>query len=191
MLHTFYPLPVPRRNGLGLLGMGRIGKLRKPVTLAAMLRRVKKRLGVYRVLLAGGGNVNSVITTAAVGAGSCGDMWRRAAGQADVFVTGEMRHHDALAAAEAGLCVICVGHSNSERHALPLVAEQLGAATGGSLGCSAQLECATTPVPLRPAFPARPQHRIHGSLRVTRAVERGRSAHWWADCGAARTAGGH
>jgi len=47
------------------------------------------------------------------------------AGGATLFVTGEMRHHDALAAGEAGLAVICLGHSNSERIALTKLSRRL------------------------------------------------------------------
>ena len=105
-------------------GIGRIGRLAKPVTLATLVNRIKKRLGIKRILIAGE-TKRDKITAAAVGAGSCGSMWRNAAGKADVFLTGEMRHHDALAAVAAGLTVICVGHSNSERPALPIIAERL------------------------------------------------------------------
>lgn len=46
-------------------------------------------------------------------AGSGGDLVSAALSQgADAFVTGEMRHHDALAAAAKGLTVICTLHSN-------------------------------------------------------------------------------
>lgn len=46
-------------------------------------------------------------------AGSGGDLVSAALAQgADAFVTGEMRHHDALAAAAKGLTVICTLHSN-------------------------------------------------------------------------------
>lgn len=115
----------------GEIGMGRIGRLEKEMTLALLIKRIKKCLGVERVLLAGGGDMQRVVKTAAVGAGSCGDMWKHAAGRADVFITGEMRHHEALAASGAGVGVICVGHSNSERHALPLLAEKLSAKIHG------------------------------------------------------------
>lgn len=33
----------------------------------------------------------------------------------DLLLTGEMSHHDALAATEKGMVVVCLGHSNSER----------------------------------------------------------------------------
>lgn len=63
---------------------------------------------------------------AACGAGSCGSLFRKAAaGGAELYLTGEMRHHDALAAAEIGMTVVCVGHSNSERLALAHLAGRL------------------------------------------------------------------
>jgi dinuclear metal center YbgI/SA1388 family protein len=105
-------------------GLGRIGELARPVTMKTFLARVKRAVGVPRVQVAGPavGRVRRV----AVGAGSCGDLWADAArGRADVFVTGEMRHHDALAAARASLAVVCVGHSHSERLALRAVARRL------------------------------------------------------------------
>jgi putative NIF3 family GTP cyclohydrolase 1 type 2 len=37
------------------------------------------------------------------------------AAKADLYVTGEMRHHDALRAAAAGMTVVCTLHSHSER----------------------------------------------------------------------------
>jgi putative NIF3 family GTP cyclohydrolase 1 type 2 len=46
--------------------------------------------------------------------------------KADVFVTGEVRHHDALRAAAAGTTVICTLHSNSERASLRDLAKLLG-----------------------------------------------------------------
>jgi putative NIF3 family GTP cyclohydrolase 1 type 2 len=36
-----------------------------------------------------------------------------------------MRHHDLLAATAAGMTVVCLGHSNSERLALPALAKRM------------------------------------------------------------------
>ncbi|MCL2889501.1 MAG: Nif3-like dinuclear metal center hexameric protein [Eggerthellaceae bacterium] len=52
--------------------------------------------------------------------GSCGDLIKQCISlSADCLVCGEIRYHDALAAAQAGLAVIDIGHDLSE---LPLVA---------------------------------------------------------------------
>jgi putative NIF3 family GTP cyclohydrolase 1 type 2 len=37
----------------------------------------------------------------------------------DLYLTGELPHHDALKAAAAGVTVVCALHSNSERAVLP------------------------------------------------------------------------
>lgn len=112
-------------------GLGRVGELEKPLPLAGMLARVRRACSVRHVQLArpAGAPESPLIRTLAVGAGSCGDLFRRAAAaKADFYVTGELRHHDALAAVAAGLTVACVGHSNSERLTLAALAARLRAA---------------------------------------------------------------
>jgi len=106
------------------VGLGRVGKLAKPVALQTMLSRIRKACGVPRLQVAG--PKRRTIATLAVSCGSAGNMYRDAvAAGADLYVTGELRHHDALAAAAAGLTVACVGHSNSERLTLKALAQQL------------------------------------------------------------------
>jgi dinuclear metal center YbgI/SA1388 family protein len=104
------------------VGMGRIGELEHSITPAALVARLKRAAGLRRVAVvqpASGARMPRKLATIACGAGSCGDMYKAAAAQgAQAFITGEMRHHDALAAAEMGLMAICLGHSNSERLAL-------------------------------------------------------------------------
>ena len=46
----------------------------------------------------------------------------------DLFITGELRHHDAIAAGRAGVNLICTLHSVCERPALSRLAERLRAA---------------------------------------------------------------
>ena len=52
---------------------------------------------------------------------------------ADLIITGEMRHHDALAFTASGSQVLISEHSLTERGFLPVFAEQLTAACKGSL----------------------------------------------------------
>ncbi|MBN1554542.1 MAG: Nif3-like dinuclear metal center hexameric protein [Phycisphaerae bacterium] len=113
----------------GELGLGRVGRLAKPANLDTILRRIKKALGLSRVLLAGDGKqAERRVGTAAVAAGAAGSLWKSAAAAgATLYVTGEMRHHDALAAAATGMSVVCVGHSHSERLTLRRLAETLTA----------------------------------------------------------------
>jgi dinuclear metal center YbgI/SA1388 family protein len=120
----------PLENSYESLGLGRIGLLPKPAKLSTIVARVKKALTVPKVLLAGSfsAGAEATIKTVAVAAGSCGELWRHASqAGADLYITGEMRHHEALAAASAGLPAMCVGHSNSERITLTRIASQLRA----------------------------------------------------------------
>jgi dinuclear metal center YbgI/SA1388 family protein len=98
------------------LGFGRIGAV-VPGPASAHLEQVKAALGIARVLVAG--DLGKEVRRAAVAAGSGGDLVGDAARQgADLLLTGELRHHDALAALRAGLVVFSVLHSVSERNAL-------------------------------------------------------------------------
>ncbi|MCJ7543347.1 MAG: Nif3-like dinuclear metal center hexameric protein [Phycisphaerae bacterium] len=109
-------------------GLGRVGRLARPATLEALVVRVKRAVGVRRALLARpSGHVRQGrIGLAACGVGAGRGVYRQAiAAGAGLFVTGEMPHHDALTAAAAGVAVLCLGHSNTERIALSRLAEQL------------------------------------------------------------------
>ena len=63
--------------------------------------------------------------------GSGGDLLAAAArAGADLFVTGELRHHDALRGAAAGMTLVCALHSTTERAALGALAASLAAHMG-------------------------------------------------------------
>ena len=109
-------------------GMGRIGRLSRPVTARTLIQRIKNAVGLEKVLVAAAaeGSTAAKVSLAACAAGSCGPMYRTAAAAgATFYLTGEMRHHDALAASAAGLTVVCLGHSNSERMTLTRLADHL------------------------------------------------------------------
>jgi dinuclear metal center YbgI/SA1388 family protein len=120
-----YPMRDPDPRGLGL---GRVGELARPVEVDALVDTIKSAFGLDGVLLARGAGARAqpMVSRVAVAAGSCGALFGQAleAG-ADLYLTGEMRHHDALAAAAAGLHVVALCHSNSERIALRRLADAL------------------------------------------------------------------
>jgi len=116
-------------SGAPAPGMGRIGPI-DPVDRGELIDRVKRGLGVERVLVAG--PIHGVARRVAVCAGSCGDFYKDALAKgADVYVTGELRHHDALAAAERGMTVVCALHSGSERPVLRRIVDRIAAAFPG------------------------------------------------------------
>jgi dinuclear metal center YbgI/SA1388 family protein len=124
-------------------GAGRVGLLARPATVARLIARVKKATGLKNVLVAqaaGRGQAGAraarrrlrparPVTVAACAAGAGGSLVRAAAAAgAQFYLTGELRHHDALAATAAGMTVVCLGHSNSERIALTVLARRLSLA---------------------------------------------------------------
>ncbi len=95
-------------------GIGRVGTLSPAIERAELFSTIKRELGIDHLLIAG--PTTGAVAKAAVAAGSCGDLLDTAiAAKVDLFLTGEMRHHDALKAAAAGVTVVCTLHSNSER----------------------------------------------------------------------------
>jgi dinuclear metal center YbgI/SA1388 family protein len=108
-------------------GLGRVGRLDQPIDRPEVIARIKRGLGIDRVLVAG--PEDGMVHTAAVCAGSCGDLLDEAVQRrVDLFLTGEMRHHDALRASQAGITVVCALHSNSERVTLAKLAHRLAQA---------------------------------------------------------------
>lgn len=109
----------------GDCGLGRVGPLAKATTLESLIRQVKKALGVGGVMVVG--DLSAKVRRAACCAGSCGKLiYSALTERADVYVTGELRHHDALEARRQGLAVVCVGHSHSERIVLSPLRARLG-----------------------------------------------------------------
>jgi dinuclear metal center YbgI/SA1388 family protein len=117
-----YPL-MPEPTGHG---QGRIGVLPEPTTLAEFAALVKSALGAAVVQTVGDGNRS--IRTVALACGAAGEFLMDAIGQdADVFLTGEMRFHDALAAEAADIAVVLPGHYATERPGVEDLAAQIGA----------------------------------------------------------------
>jgi len=106
------------------LGLGRIGELKTPLSMEKAVTAIKKTTGCRAVGLVG--PAKRTIKKAAVCAGSCGKIINSVIAQgADLYLTGELKHHQALAAQEAGLTCVCLSHSVSERFALKNLAKQL------------------------------------------------------------------
>lgn len=113
----------------GAAGVGRIGTLPSPVSLEQFARTVAARLETA-VRVCGEG-MRLVSRVAVLGGAGGGEAEEAVAAGAEVYVTGECRHHQALYAAQRGLCVIDAGHYETERVALPLLIKCLQERTPG------------------------------------------------------------
>ena len=105
-------------------GLGRIGKLARPMRIEEIIRKIKRHTGAQAIGIIG--DAKKLVKTAAVCAGSCGDLINSViTAKADLYVTGELKHHHALASQEANLTCICLSNSVSERFMLKKLARQL------------------------------------------------------------------
>ncbi|XP_007572816.1 NIF3-like protein 1 [Poecilia formosa] len=106
-------------------GQGRLSVLDQPVTVATAIQKMKSHLGLanLRLALGAGRTLESSVCTAAVCAGSGASVLSSV--QADLFITGEMSHHEVLDAVAKGTSVILSDHSNSERGFLAVFRERL------------------------------------------------------------------
>jgi dinuclear metal center YbgI/SA1388 family protein len=105
-------------------GLGRIGELARPVRIPQIIKKIKRATGAKAVGLVG--DQNRLVRRAAVCAGTCGTIINLViAAKADLYLTGELKHHQALAAQEAGLTCISLSHTVSERFILKKFAKQL------------------------------------------------------------------
>lgn len=124
-----HPLdPRPRVDA----GQGRLLALDTPVSLSELVARAKARLGTPRLRVAAPRGMDAVVRRVGLCPGAGGELLAaaRRAG-CDAFLTGEMRHHDVLAAANSGCAILLAGHTNTERPFLPELAARLGAALAG------------------------------------------------------------
>ena len=106
-------------------GFGRFVRLDSPTPLSLLLGKLTTGLGdprAFSIALPHGVRAESMqIRTIGICAGSGGSVIAKSAEKPDLLVTGEMSHHETLAAVELGQVVVCLGHSNSERGYLDAV----------------------------------------------------------------------
>ncbi len=106
---------------------GRVVELPKAISFARLVGRVKQHLGRKHLQIARPRGQKS-IRRVAVAAGAGSSIVRDE--PVDAIVTGEMSHHDALAATAAGTSVLLAGHSNTERGYLRILRRRLKKALG-------------------------------------------------------------
>lgn len=130
-----YPLLTPPRTNAGA---GRIVRLAAPISLTEAIARLKAHLGLAHVRVAtasahGSGNPIGCVAVCAGAGGSLFESTARALSHVQLFVTGEMRHHDVLTKLRAGSSVILSEHTHTERGYLPEFARKLESAAEGQL----------------------------------------------------------
>jgi dinuclear metal center YbgI/SA1388 family protein len=98
---------------LGPRGLGRIGRLAEPLTLAELAKHVAAALPATTWGVRASGDPLEVIETLAVCGGAGDDLFGAAAGAADAYLTSDLRHHPASEAPE-GLALLDAAHWATE-----------------------------------------------------------------------------
>lgn len=137
-LHTAHPYEEPAVDVLENVGsraseyLGRIGRLPEPLPFAEWLAQVKQALGLSVVSYAG--PTDGVVNRVALCGGSATDFYSAAIAKgADVYVTGDMKYHDAQEAIERGVPMVDVSHFAGERPVLAALERVLKARFGDDL----------------------------------------------------------
>lgn len=135
-LRQFHPYEEPAFDVYELMakpnrtqGSGRRLVLDQPATITEIGHRLREHLGVSRIKYALPENLDedTALHKLAAVPGSGGSLAAEAAQDGcQVFVTGEMTHHDVISATARGMGVLLAGHTNTERGYLPRLAERLG-----------------------------------------------------------------
>ena len=120
MAYDVYPLSMPQ-NGQGL---GRIGELDIETELHPLALRVKEKLGIESVKVSGRRElpVNKVAICSGSGSGLIKDFL---SSEAQVYISGDLRYHDARAAEAANRGLIDIGHFASEHLIVDGLAKRL------------------------------------------------------------------
>ncbi len=111
------------------VGQGRRVVLDQKLSLRVLVERIKRRLGMSQLRVAVGSRAPRRYRTIGLCAGAGGSLRTEATAQGcEAFITGEMRHHDVLAAQAEGCTIILAGHTNTERGYLRVLRKRLRSA---------------------------------------------------------------
>jgi dinuclear metal center YbgI/SA1388 family protein len=115
-------------------GVGRRVQLEQGATLEEICKRLKSHLGIAALQLGIGAGMDAKTVVSRIGVvpGAGASVANTAVSErCQVFVTGEMKHHDVVAATAAGMSVVLAGHTSTERGFLPRLKERLERAVPG------------------------------------------------------------
>lgn len=112
------------------VGAGRIVVLSAPIPLSSVIDKFKEHIRIPHLNVAIGASQSLAtnIHTVAFCAGSGSSVLRGVS--ADVYITGEMSHHEVLDAVHTNVSVILCNHSNSERGFLERFRKRFGEIVG-------------------------------------------------------------
>ncbi len=105
-------------------GLGRFGEI-APIQINDLINKVKFIFNVDYVRVAGKINNNIIISKIAVCSGDGSSLIDKASDVAQVYITGDIKFHDAQKAYEREFIIIDAGHYASEQVIIPILVEYL------------------------------------------------------------------
>lgn len=110
-------------------GIGKVGQLKEEITLSQLAIRVKQMLNLDFVRIIGDGNKG--VKKVALCSGSGMSLMKSVLkNKVDVFLTGDVKYHDAQTALDSGMCIIDAGHYGTENIIIPVLKDYLSKLNG-------------------------------------------------------------
>ena len=117
-------LEVTYEDEISVEGIGRAGVLPEPMKLSELAARVSEVFDIEHVRYYG--DPEQMLVTCAILPGSGkGEVDLAVKSGADVYITGDINHHDGIDAVEKGIAVIDAGHYGVEKIFIPYMKEYL------------------------------------------------------------------
>jgi dinuclear metal center YbgI/SA1388 family protein len=120
--------PLHQVVGRGAVGPGRVGQLKKPQRGTTLVRTLAKAVDLSIATCVG--ELKRLFSSVTAAAGAVGV--RKFDDPDSLVLTGEFKHHDALAVLRRGVTAICLGHYASERLVLDALCTRLTALLKGA-----------------------------------------------------------
>ena len=96
--------------------IGRTGRFRKPLTYMQAIELAANQLNMSIRQLRACGDLNTEITSVGICTGAGADMAEMAVDAGcQLFITGDVKYHEAQAAAARGICLLYAGHYGTEK----------------------------------------------------------------------------
>jgi dinuclear metal center YbgI/SA1388 family protein len=112
--------------------MGRAGDLEREMSIDDICGYVKATLKLSHIGIAGG--CTSIIKKIGICCGSAGDLIDDAIHSGcELYITGDVKHHQWLYAADSGICLIDAGHYGMEKFFAENLHGKLAEAVGGKI----------------------------------------------------------
>lgn len=117
-------LEVTYEDEISVEGIGRVGVLQEPMKLSELAAKVAEVFGIEHVRYYGVSD-QMLVTCAILPGSGKGEVDLAVKSGADVYITGDINHHDGIDAVEKGIAVIDAGHYGVEKIFIPYMKEYL------------------------------------------------------------------